>query len=137
MVLVYHRIPRTFGELGVIRDITPVKAKLENRGVTSIFVGYAAQHPGNVYRMLNLKNWHLRLSRDIQWRGTSRAHKDAVNREDTFTFPLSVGSPLGNGEEEQCGNVEADVSKVVTDNEVSKSEEIQTETQTKAAEDGP
>jgi hypothetical protein len=128
---------RTFGELGVIRDITSVKAKLEDRGVTRIFIGYAAQHPGNVYRMLNLKNWHLRLSRDIQWLGTRRGNNDAMNREDPFTFPISVGSPLGNGEEERCRNVEADVSKVVTNIDVSKTEEIKTETQTKAGEDGP
>ncbi|KAG7355197.1 hypothetical protein IV203_004553 [Nitzschia inconspicua] len=57
---------RTFGEIGVARDITTVKGKLDDRGSPAIFLGYAKQHTGNVYRMLDIKTQHLRLSRDVQ-----------------------------------------------------------------------
>jgi len=63
----YSRHLRTFGEIGVAREINDIKSKLEDRGATCIFVGYAEQHPGDVYRMLCIKTRRLRLSRDILW----------------------------------------------------------------------
>ena len=35
-----------------------------------MFVGYASNHAGNVYRMLNLKTKRVILSRDVRWLNT-------------------------------------------------------------------
>ena len=37
------------------------------KGRTGIFVGYADDHAGNVYRFINIKIKKIILSRDIQW----------------------------------------------------------------------
>lgn len=66
----YARNLRTFGEIGVAKEHNTVKAKLDDRGTTCVFVGYAAQHAGDVYRMLSLTTQKLRLSRDVRWLGT-------------------------------------------------------------------
>ena len=46
---------RTFGEIGVVRNYAKkMKAKLDNRGKVCAMVGYANDHSGDVYRMLDL-----------------------------------------------------------------------------------
>ena len=40
---------------------------MDTRGKTGIFVGYADDHAGNVYRFINLQMKKIILSRDIQW----------------------------------------------------------------------
>ncbi|KAG7344884.1 integrase core domain containing protein [Nitzschia inconspicua] len=74
---------RTFGEIGVARNITAVKGKLDDRGSPAIFLGYAKQHAGNVFRMLDIKTQHLRLSRNVQWLSqTYGEYKKPQIRED-------------------------------------------------------
>ena len=46
---------RIFREVGIIFEGTKIKSKLENRGIETIFVGYADNHGQGVYCMLNLK----------------------------------------------------------------------------------
>ena len=51
---VLHHL-RTFGETGVVKDNKKkMYSKLENRGIVCLFLGYAADHPEDTYRMLNL-----------------------------------------------------------------------------------
>jgi len=44
---------RTLGKCGVVHNAGQIKNKLDNHGETCIFVGYANDHAGNVYRMFN------------------------------------------------------------------------------------
>lgn len=65
----YEKYLRTFGEKGIV-TLNPggsIKAKLEDRGTECIFVGYAANHAGNVYRMINPKTNKVLMTRDVRW----------------------------------------------------------------------
>ena len=59
----------SFGEMAVIAmsDGKKIRSKLDTRGRTGIFVGYADDHAGNVYRFINNQTKKIILSRDIQW----------------------------------------------------------------------
>jgi hypothetical protein len=57
---------RTFGEIGAVRDYAKkLKAKLDNRGKVSAMVGYANDHSGEIYRMLDLNAKKVKITRDI------------------------------------------------------------------------
>ncbi len=65
---IYEKHLQTFGELGIV-TLNPggtIKAKLEDKGIKAMFLGYAANHAGNVYRMLNLKTDQVMLTRDVK-----------------------------------------------------------------------
>ena len=72
---VYGKLPdyakhlRTFGEVGIVPLKTgeQIKAKLNDRGMVCIFLGYAKKHAGNVYRMLNVKTNSVIVTRDVYW----------------------------------------------------------------------
>ena len=72
---VYGKLPdyakhlRTFGELRIVPLKTgeQIKAKLNDRGIACIFIGYAKKHAGNVYRMLNVKTNSVIVTRDVYW----------------------------------------------------------------------
>ena len=65
----YMKLLRLFGEMAVIAisDGKKMRSKLDTRGRTRIFVGYADDHAGNVYRFINIQMKQILLSRDIQW----------------------------------------------------------------------
>ena len=65
----YKKYLRSFGEMAVIAisDGKKMRSKLDTRGRTRIFVGYADDHAGNVYRFKNIQTKKIILSRDIQW----------------------------------------------------------------------
>ena len=65
----YARELKTFGEIGIaaIHENKKIRGKLDDRGRPCMFVGYAKNHAGNVYRMLNLKTNRIILTRDIIW----------------------------------------------------------------------
>ena len=44
-----------------------MRSKLDNRGKTCMFVGYADDHTKDVYRFLNIHTNRIILSRDIRW----------------------------------------------------------------------
>ena len=50
-----------------ISDGKKMRSKLHTRGRTGIFVGYADDHAGNVYRFINIQMKKIILNRDIQW----------------------------------------------------------------------
>ena len=60
---------RSFGEMAVIAISEGKKrrSKLDTRGRTGIFVGYADDHAGNVYRFINIQTKKIILSRNVQW----------------------------------------------------------------------
>ena len=42
-----------------------IKGKMDDRGEICLFVGYAKNHAGNVYRMYNLRTKKVWLTRDV------------------------------------------------------------------------
>ena len=44
-----------------------IRSKLEDRGIKGMFLGYAANHAGNVYRVLNLETKKILITRDVKW----------------------------------------------------------------------
>jgi len=62
---------RTFGEEGIVTTSpgSSIKAKLDDRGTKCLFLGYAANHAGNVYRMWNSKTGKVLITRDVKWTG--------------------------------------------------------------------
>ena len=65
----YSKFLRSFGEMAVtaIYDGKKLRSKLDTRGRKGIFVGYADNHAGNVYRIINIETKKIILRRDIQW----------------------------------------------------------------------
>ena len=65
----YVKYLRSFGEMAVIAisDRKKMRSKLDTRDRTGIFVGYADDHAGNVYRFINIQMKKIILSRDVQW----------------------------------------------------------------------
>ncbi len=60
---------RTFGEVGImtLKPGSTIKSKLGDRGIKCLFLGYAANHAGNVYRVLNHETKMVMISRDVKW----------------------------------------------------------------------
>ena len=60
---------RSFGEMAVvaIHEGKKMRSKLDNRGKTCMFVGYADDHSGDVYRFLNINTKRIIMSRDASW----------------------------------------------------------------------
>ena len=60
---------RTFGEMAVIaiHEGKKMRSKLDNRGKTCMFVGYAEDHAGDVYRFLNIHTKRFIMSSDARW----------------------------------------------------------------------
>ena len=70
---------RTFGEVGImtLKPGSSIKSKLGDRGIKCLFLGYAANHAGNVYRVLNLETKMVMISRDVKWLKTLDIDDDA------------------------------------------------------------
>jgi len=58
---------KTWGEAGTVKTKNKMTTKIEDRGITCMFVGYAKQHSGDCYRMLNLNTMGIHETRDIIW----------------------------------------------------------------------
>ena len=60
---------RTFGEMAVvaIHEGKKMRYKLDNRGKTCMFVGYAEDHAGDVNRFLNIHTKRIIMTRDVRW----------------------------------------------------------------------
>ena len=60
---------RSFKEMAVvaIHEGKKMRSKLDNRGKTCMFVGYADDHSGDVYRFVNIKTKGIIMSRDARW----------------------------------------------------------------------
>ena len=65
----YAKNLRTLGEMAVvaIHEGKKMRSKLDDRGKTCMFVGYAEDHTKDVYRFLNIHTKRIILSRDIRW----------------------------------------------------------------------
>ena len=65
----YMKYMRSFGEMAVvaIHEGKKMRSKLDNRGKRCMFVGYAEDHAGDVYRFLNIHTKRIIMSRDVRW----------------------------------------------------------------------
>ena len=65
----YTRMLRTCGEMAVVtkHEGKKMRSKLDDRGKTCMFVGYADDHTKDVYRFLNIHTRMIILSRDVRW----------------------------------------------------------------------
>ena len=75
---------KTFGEMVVVTDCNNVKAKLDDRGKTCIWLGYAKDHAIGTYRVYNPKTNKVSLTRDVTF--LRESHNDWVAEEE----PASV-----------------------------------------------
>ena len=64
----YMKYMRTFGEMAVvvIHEGKKMRSKLDNRGKTCMFVGYAEDNAGDVYRFLTIHTKRIIMSRDVR-----------------------------------------------------------------------
>jgi len=58
---------RLFGAAGRVKTATGTSAKLADRGVQCMMVGYVENHDGDVYWMWNLLTEHVHVTHDIIW----------------------------------------------------------------------
>ena len=59
---------RVFNEMGIVQIYNKqIKAKLDNQGITCMFVGYSKDHKSNVYCMLNIVTLKSKNTRDVIW----------------------------------------------------------------------
>ena len=58
---------RTWGEAGVVKVRDLKKSKIQDKGITCMFVGYSMDHAGDCYRMFNPKTNRVHITRDIKW----------------------------------------------------------------------
>ena len=65
----YRRSLRTFGEMAVIalHEGKKMRSKLDDRGKTCMFVGYADDRTKDVNRFWNIHMRRIILSRDVRW----------------------------------------------------------------------
>ena len=56
-----------FRSFGAIHEGKKMRPKLDTRGKTSMFVGYADNHTGDVYRFINIQTKKVILSRVAKW----------------------------------------------------------------------
>jgi len=57
---------RFFGE-AMVKTATSTSAKLADRGVQCMMVGYAENHDGDVYRMWNPLTEQMHMTQDVIW----------------------------------------------------------------------
>lgn len=56
---------RVWGEAGVVKTKTKTTPKLDERGITCMFIGYVANHASNCYKMFNWNTRRIILIRDV------------------------------------------------------------------------
>ena len=70
---VYDQLPgyahklRIFGEIGIVSNTGAIHNATHDRGIKCIFLGYADDHSGDVYRFYNMRTGRVILSRDVIW----------------------------------------------------------------------
>jgi hypothetical protein len=58
---------RTWGEAGTVKIKTTMTPKIADRGIQCMFVGYAPDHAGDVYRMWDRGTNRVHTTRDVIW----------------------------------------------------------------------
>ena len=71
-----------------IHEGNKMRSKLDERGKTCMFVGYAEDHAKDVYRFLNIHTRRIILSRDVRWLNIiwKQYKKKTFMQEDKLNF---------------------------------------------------
>ena len=89
----YAKDIRVFGEMGIVRNYEKkIKAKLENRGIPCMFVGYSKDHEDDVYRMLNVSTLKIKNTRDVIWLNKSYGEWKGIKGHSSSEFELAKES---------------------------------------------
>ena len=120
----YKKYLRSFREMAVIAisDGGKVRSKLDTRGRTGIFVGYADDHAGNVYRFINIQKKKIILSRDVQ--GLNSFWKQYMKRNDDSkklikeVFPNDEDNQTSEESEPEENNVSGDGNNTMQQKEL-------------------
>ena len=114
----YMKFLRSFGEMAAIAisDDKKMRSKLDTRGRTGIFVGYADDHAGNVYRFINVETKQIVLSRDIQWLNSfwkeyKKRRDDSKKLVDEFYTPDEDDQTQGESETDEPRENEIEETK--------------------------
>ena len=99
-----------------ISDGKKMRSKVDTRGRTGIFVGYAHNHAGNVYRFINIQTKKNILSRDIQWLNSfwkedKKRKDDSKKMVDEFYSYDENGQTQEESETEEIKNSETEEIK--------------------------
>ena len=75
--------------MGFVLSFSMVKSIIDNRGNTCMFLGYAQNRTGGIYRMLNLHSIHIIIIRDdIQMNKTYREYVSRKENNSTNHYLL-------------------------------------------------
>jgi len=82
----YQNHLQTFGELAIVTKNPGgvIKSKLDDRGEKCMFLGYAANHAANVYRMYNMSTGKVMITRDVKWTGKINCKNAPENNSATI-----------------------------------------------------
>ena len=103
---------KPWGAAGVVKIKTKTSPKLNNKGVTCMFVGYATEHAGDVYYMYNPKINSTLVSCDVVWLNqmfyskehTTELHAGGLEADPlTFTLEDDEDSEAGKGNNNEAG----------------------------------
>ena len=99
-----------------VNDDKKMRSKLDIRGRTGIFVGYADDHAGNVYRFINIETKQIILSRDIQWLNSfwkeyRKRNDDSKKLVDEFYTPDEDDQTQGESDTEEPKENEIEETK--------------------------
>gem|GEM_PF-6951265 len=107
---------RTWGEAGTVKTITKKVSKVLDRGIQCMFVGYAVNHDGDVYRMWNQETDRVMISRDVIW--LKRMYFENLRQEVVEVGPsIEEGATMDteDGTADGAADGAADGTKVGTD----------------------
>ena len=119
----FARHLRTFGEHGVMTKASgKIQNKLEDRGIKVRFVGYARNHAGNVYRMMDPVTQKVYITRDVTWLSGSNEEKEVQVVEDDDVVVIGPSD----GEEEADGVQNSRVDGNGNENDMEKEPAMET-----------
>jgi hypothetical protein len=101
---------QTWGEAGTVKVKTKTTPKLADRGVHCMFIGYADDHGGDVYRTWNPKTERVHITRDVIWMKQIMFTKGVeypvieVNNDNTDDGQGDDENPTDPGEVEDSGS---------------------------------
>jgi len=121
---------RTWGEAGTVTVRKKMSPKLADRGITCMFVGYATNHDGDCYEMLDPTTGTIYVSRDIIWL-KRMYYVEPVTKVSGELVPYPVEDPVEQNQTDEATLDVADADDndpVVGEGETQEDVEVETPT---------
>ena len=98
----------TFGEIAIVHDgaHAKIRAKLQDKGMAAMFVGYPAHHAGEVCQFLNLKTKKLISSRTAIFLHKTYADYYQLSKELISNIPEETNAEININEDDSTANEE-------------------------------